>query len=299
MALTGILFNIQKFSLHDGPGIRTVVFFKGCPLGCRWCSNPESQEAKILILWDQAACVRCGNCAGACPVRAIALEDGTVTVNRAACTGCGNCAGACGAGALWPDARRYSLAEVLERCLQDRPFYEESSGGVTLSGGEALVQPDFAAALLRSLKAEGIHTALETSGHGPPDIFRTVTEAADLLLFDIKHYDGQRHAEGTGISRDRILDNLRRALAAGKNLLPRIPVIPGFNAGPEDAQGFVRFFKTLNLDRVQLLPFHQFGEKKYTLLNKPYTLKRVPPLHPEDLQEYRQIFLDAGIECFF
>jgi pyruvate formate lyase activating enzyme len=266
MTPKGLLFNIQKFSLHDGPGIRTVVFFQGCPLSCYWCSNPESQTA------DPSG------------------RGGADARNSMDAT------------------REYDLEETLAICLQDRPFYDDEStqqtspgtrGGVTLSGGEVLAQPEFAAALLRVLKSEGIHTAIETSGYAPPDVFREVTAAADLLLFDIKHYDDRRHAEGTGVHHKLILDNLKSALTAGKAILPRIPVIPGFNNAPEDAQGFARLLTSLGCKNVQLLPFHQFGEKKYETLQIPYALRGVPQLHPEDLEAYRKIFLDTGIDCFF
>jgi pyruvate formate lyase activating enzyme len=254
MALTGLLFNIQQFSLHDGPGIRTVVFFKGCPLSCKWCSNPESQRAEPCL-----------------------LRDG----DRSA-----------------PDSREYSPEEALEICLRDRPFYEESGGGVTLSGGEVLTQPQFAGELLRALGRERVHTAIETSGFAPARVFAELAEPADLLLFDLKHYDEKRHREGTGVSNIPILANLKSALASGKNTLPRLPVIPGYNNSAEDARGFAALLASLGAKRAQLLPFHQFGEKKYEMLKIPYLMRGVPQLHPEDLEAYRRIIADYGIDCF-
>jgi len=245
MAVSGLVFNIQKFSLHDGPGIRTVVFFKGCPLGCYWCSNPESL--------DKNPC---------------------------------------------EDARQYTLEEVLKVCLDDRVFYEES-GGVTLSGGEAMGQGQFCLELLLRLKREKIHTAIETSGFSPEETFEALSEASDLLLFDIKHYDDKAHVEGTGVHNDLILANLKNALVRGKALIPRIPVIPGYNNSIENAGGFVSLFDSMGIERVQLLPFHQFGKKKYESLNLAYAMKDSPQLHPEDLEDYRQVFLDHGIDCFF
>jgi pyruvate formate lyase activating enzyme len=295
MAATGFLFNIQKFSLHDGPGIRTVVFFKGCPLSCKWCSNPESQPSKVSVLWDKDKCVRCLRCAAVCPVRAINEEP---AILRGACTGCGACVRECPAGALSLDARQYSLDETLRICLQDRPFYEESSGGVTLSGGEVLTQSGFARELLEALRRENIHTAIETSGYAPPEVFREVAGAVDLLLFDIKHYDKKRHLEGTGVDNEPVIANLRAAVNAQKTILPRIPVIPGYNDSPEDARGFSRLLLSLGLSQAQLLPFHQFGEKKYEMLKLPYSLHGIPQLHKEDLEAYRLIFADHGINCF-
>jgi pyruvate formate lyase activating enzyme len=196
------------------------------------------------------------------------------------------------------DSRLYSIEETVELCLQDRPFYEESGGGVTLSGGEALTQGAFAAALLKALRKEGVHTALETSGCAPAAVFKEVTALADLLLFDIKHYDDRRHLEGTGVSNGIILANLKDALARGQTVLARMPVIPGYNDSPDDARGFASLLGTLGLKRVQLLPFHQFGEKKYDLLKQPYAMRGVPQLHKEDVEGFRRIISAAGIDCF-
>lgn len=300
MAVTGLLFNIQKFSLHDGPGIRTVVFFKGCPLSCRWCSNPESQREKPCLLWDSAVCVRCMRCVDSCPVHA--LEKGCMPgplIDRERCTGCGACVAVCPQKALSPDSRSYTIDEVVTICLQDRPFYEESGGGVTLSGGEALTQRQFAVELLQALKKEKIHTVLETTGFAPPGVFKKAVELTDMLIFDLKHYDEKRHIEGTGFHNAPILINLKNVLETGHPVLPRIPVIPGYNNSPDDARGFASLFSALGLKQVQLLPFHQFGERKYDLLRIPYTMRGIPQLHEKDVEEFRQIISGTGINCFF
>ncbi|GHV76556.1 putative pyruvate formate-lyase activating enzyme [Spirochaetia bacterium] len=237
-----LLFNIQKFSLHDGPGIRTAVFFKGCPLRCRWCANPESQEAGL------------------------------------------------GAG------RYYTVEEVMETCLQDRPFYEESGGGVTLSGGEVLMQAGFATALLDRLGEAGIHRAIETSALAPPAVWQKFITHVDFLIIDVKHYNRERHIEGTGVSNETCLANLQTALDNSKSVLPRIPVIPGFNNSLKDAGEFTRLFTAMRISKIELLPFHQFGEKKYADLGIPYPMQGVPQLHREDLALYRQVFIDKGIE---
>jgi len=246
------LFNIQKFSIHDGPGIRTALFFKGCPLRCRWCSNPESFEPGV--------------------------QDGREA----------HLAG------KW-----YPYDEVLDICLADLVFYEQSGGGVTLTGGEAFVQAEAAIALLRRLRARGIHTALETSGYAPSDVFDQVAAEADLLLFDLKHYDADKHLEGTGASNDLILQNLRYAVALGKDLLLRIPVVPIYNDSLDDAAGFVELLLSYGIRRVQLLPFHPFGGKKYMLLGLDYAYASAPQLHSEDLLGYQNVFVQAGIDCFF
>ena len=248
----GLIFNIQKFSLNDGPGIRTVVFFKGCPLKCTWCANPESQSRQQQTFKD-------GKIAGE-----------------------------------WQ-----SLEEVLHKVMQDEPFYRKSGGGVTLSGGESLLQPDFALALLQELKKRRIHTAMETTGFASPEVFRRVTAYADLLLFDVKHWDEEKHRAFTGVSNAPILANLRGALAQGKEVLPRLPVIPGVNDSTDDAREFSRLLRSAGAHQVQLLPFHQFGENKYRLLGQEYSFAGTPALHQEELAAYRQTFLETGIEAFF
>lgn len=249
--MTGQIFNIQKFSLHDGPGIRTTVFMKGCPLRCKWCANPESQRLAPCTLGGKA------------------------------------------------DSRPYTVEEAVTLCLADAPFYAESGGGVTISGGEPLVQLTFTTALLQALKAHGIHTAVETTGYADPEGFDAAAAHADLLLYDVKHYDAGKHCEGTGISNVLILSNLRRAFCAGKQILPRIPVIPGYNDALEDAAGLADCLLSVGAKRVQLLPFHQFGEHKYEQLGLPYAMRGIRPPDAEALKGYRQAFLSHGIEAFF
>jgi len=246
------IFNIQKFSIHDGPGIRTAVFLKGCPLRCLWCSNPESQAA------------------GAQPERETPLAG-----------------------------RLYALNEVMDICLADKDFYIESGGGVTLTGGEALMQADFAAELLRSLKAEGIHTALETTGFASTEVFLEVIAYADLLLYDVKHFDSEKHCEGTGAGNEIILKNLREAVKRSMDILIRVPVIPGYNDSLSDARGFAELITSCGLSEAQLLPFHQFGQKKYKTLGIPYALSNQKTLHPEDLREYQLEMEKLGVRCFF
>ncbi|WP_040195553.1 glycyl-radical enzyme activating protein [Candidatus Soleaferrea massiliensis] len=291
------IFNIQKFSIHDGPGIRTVVFFKGCPLRCKWCSNPESQRGNVQLLWDRNACVGCRRCEQACSQRAVSFENGRVLIDRARCIGCGACADICEAGALTREGRLYTLEEVLHTAMQDEPFYEESGGGVTLSGGEVLSQVSFAAQLLRSLQERGIHTACETTGYGEKEDFLRLIEYTDLLLFDMKHHDDKKHREGTGIGNAQIIANMTLASAMGKEIIVRIPVIPGFNDGLTDAHGFCDLLTDIGIKRVNLLPFHQFGQKKYELLGLEYAYAGVPQLHPEDLKEYQRFFLNRGFDC--
>ena len=295
----GIIFNIQKFSIHDGPGIRTTVFFKGCPLQCTWCANPESQLEEIQILHDQTKCILCKKCITICPKKAISLQDNHIVINFNTCNGCLQCVQHCPSIALQPEGSKKTIEEVVSICLQDKEFYEESNGGITISGGEGMSQPHFLKELVKTLKKHSLHVAIETTGYIQPQTFQEVAPMFDLLLFDIKHYNTTAHLQGTGVKNEVIINNLIWAIHHNIEVLPRIPIIPTFNDTIEDAKGFTDFLLSIGINKVQLLPFHQFGEKKYTLLNKEYQFKNKKALHPEDLKEYQQLFLDKGIDCFF
>lgn len=298
-SVTGTVFNIQKFSVNDGPGIRTVVFLKGCPLRCPWCANPESRLAREQILWDQTRCLHCGHCKEVCPVSAITVDDGRTAVDHEKCSACGDCVRECPGRALKTEGEQKTVQQVLDVVLQDLPFYEESGGGLTLSGGECLMQLLFTENLLRAAKEEGLHTCCETTGFAGQEVFRTILNQLDCLLFDMKHWDAGMHRKATGVSNELPLLNLRTAIESGKEVLPRIPVIPGFNDGPADAVAFSKRLREAGADCCQLLPFHQFGENKYDLLGEEYRYRDVPALHREDLEEYRQVFLRQGIRAIF
>jgi len=246
-----VIFNVQKFSVNDGPGVRTTVFFKGCPLRCKWCANPESQRREIEEMDGKA------------------------------------------------QGRWRSVEDVYRECMQDEDFYLESGGGVTLSGGEVLLWPDFAAELLSRLRASGVHTALETTGFASRPKFLRVIGGADLLLFDMKHFDNERHRAGTGVRAEIIWGNLAETVRLGKYILPRIPVIPGFNDALSDARGFAARLKSLGLSKAQLLPFHQLGERKYELLGREYALAGLKGLREEDLADFCRAMRDEGIDAFF
>lgn len=300
MEVKGIIFNIQKFSIHDGPGVRTNVFLKGCPLRCKWCSNPESQASKVQILYHNNECVHCKRCVASCPERAISADgEGKIHIDFDRCVGCLTCVHSCPKRALTYEGNTRTVDEVFELCMQDVDFYEESGGGVTISGGEGMMQPDFVEALLHRLKEKGIHTAIETTGCVPSEVFQRLAPQFDLLLFDVKHWDSVKHKEGTDVGNEQIIKNLRWGHEQGLNILPRIPVIPGFNGEIEDAEGIASLLNEIGLTRAQLLPFHQMGERKYEFLNRKYELTGIKALHPEDLTAYRQAFLNKGIDCFF
>jgi pyruvate formate lyase activating enzyme len=267
--MKGLIFNIQKFSLNDGPGIRTVVFLKGCPLRCAWCSNPESQNSSMEIIRDSQKCTRCLKCLQICPESSISKDfSGSVADSR--CSYCGKCVEECPTGALSIQGKYSDTDEIIKTVLQDLPFYEESSGGVTLSGGEVLFQPQFSIDLLKKLKLQGIDTAIETSGYASSSVFEEIADLCDHILFDMKHWDMVRHFEGTGVSNSTIISNMRNSVQKGRDLLIRIPVIPQYNSDLHDAEMFSHRLVEYGIDKVQLLPFHQFGENKYILSGKNY-----------------------------
>lgn len=251
--LTGKIFNIQKFSINDGPGIRSVVFFCGCPLACRWCANPESQNVNAAHV----------------------LHSGSEGLS----------------------GRKYTLEEVLFEVEKDRCFYEESGGGITLSGGEALQQRRFAEALLKALRSRGLHCAVETTGYIPEESFKSFLPMIDLFLFDVKHWNAEKHLQGTGVDNALILRNLHTVMEHGTPLIARIPVIPQFNFTPEDGRALAKLLRAERVQEVHLLPFHQFGEKKYKELQLNYEMEGVKQLHSEDLQEYLKLFLNEGLNC--
>jgi len=278
-AQTGILFDVKRFAIHDGPGIRTTIFFKGCPLSCLWCHNPESQSARPELLFWEERCTGCGACADACPAGAVSLEDGTAAADRSLCTGCGACIEVCPSQARESAGEAWSLARLLETVEQDVLFYDESGGGVTLSGGEPIAQPDFALALLGACKERRIHTAVDTCGYAEWDVLSAVASQADLLLYDVKHLDDNRHLDLTGVSNGRILENLERLSRSGRRIWIRYPLIPGVNDAEEDIGALAKLISSLrSVDAIHLLPFHQGGERKRVGLGR--VMARIPANAP-------------------
>ena len=225
--LTGTVFDIQRFSLHDGPGIRTIVFLKGCPLSCKWCSNPESQSIKPVIMYKAADCLHCGRCMTACRKGAISPEHKN-WVNRDLCSGCGECANACPAGALVLKGKTMSIQQVIRELKKDATTYRRSGGGITLSGGEPLVQYEFASELLQACKGQGWHTAIETTGVGSREAIEKVIPYVDTVLLDLKHMDSGQHKKFTGIGNEPVIKNAPEICKISKTVI-RVPVIPGFN----------------------------------------------------------------------
>lgn len=267
----GNIFNIQRYSVHDGPGIRSTVFFKGCPLRCFWCQNPESQTVKTELFWNKSLCTGCGRCISACPRCGISVKDGRIVQDWDACIKCGSCVAACPNKAR--STRGYSITagEVVDELLRDRRMYTQSGGGITLSGGEVTMQPDFAVSILKLCKGNWLHTAIETCGYKSWDKLEKILEYTDFVMYDIKCVDDARHKEGTGVSNRLILENAAK-IAAMKPVLFRMPLIPGYNDSDEDVKEFSALVKGtfgLSAENMELLKYNTMGEEKYSHMGCP------------------------------
>ena len=270
---TGLVLDIRKYSIHDGPGIRTTVFLKGCGLSCWWCHNPESQAPGFEAIVRDNRCIRCGACVRACEHGAITWTDAGPVTDRAQCAACGDCSAVCYTEARERVGREMAADEVLAEVLQDLPFYEESGGGMTLSGGEPLLQTDFTAALLAGAKAHGLHTALDTCGYATWDVLERVRGDVDLFLYDLKLMDDERHRRFTGVSNAPVLRNLRRLSELGHRIRLRVPVIPDVNDDEENLRAVAAFAAGLpHLEGADLLPYHHIGVDKYERLDRTYRL---------------------------
>lgn len=287
MELTGVVYNIQRFSLHDGPGIRTVVFLKGCPLHCLWCSNPESQEPEPQLLYQSALCIHCGRCAAVCPEGAIELrEDGNKLLYER-CTLCGTCAAACPTEALSVKGKRMTAGQVMEEVERDRIFYRRE-GGMTVSGGEPFQQTAFLLEILKRTKERGITTAIETCGFTAWENIRQSVALTDHYLYDLKCFDDDRHRANTGVSNALILKNLARLAELASSIVVRIPLIPGYNDDAQQLLALAAFIRGIGTLPVHILPYHNYGETKYHALNRPY------PIPDDALDKSEQAAHDAA-----
>ncbi|MHB1415718.1 MAG: glycyl-radical enzyme activating protein [Chloroflexota bacterium] len=272
---TGLVFDIQRYCIHDGPGIRTVVFFKGCPLRCLWCCNPESQRQAVEIEFRRPLCRECGACLATCPAGAINADLSATTgpkIDREKCDLCGACVEACPTGALHAAGQWYSVEEALAMVMRDAPYYRRSGGGVTLSGGEPLMQPEFAEGLLRACYEQNVHTTVETSGLAAWSVFERIIPYTDLVLFDLKQMDEEAHIRLTGVPNRPILQNARNLAERGVALIFRVPLIPDENTQTDNLLATADFAGSLGVGEIHLMPFHQLGKDKYRRLDREYTL---------------------------
>jgi len=295
-SMEGLVFDIQRFSIHDGPGIRTIVFLKGCPLSCRWCSNPESQKLKPVIMYQEMNCIHCGRCIVACKKGAISINNKGF-INRDICTACGECVNVCPASALTMKGRKMTVEQVVKELKKDATTYRRSGGGITLSGGEPLVQSDFSKEIFKACKAQGWHTAIETTGYAKAEIIEKVFPYVDLALMDIKNIDSNIHKEYTGVSNEIILENVKRVSKITK-VIVRVPVIPEFNSSDESIFKISKFVKTLNnIDTIHLLPYHTYGQNKYELLGREYFMGKMRTLTQEEIDNLKKIVESHNIQC--
>ncbi len=275
---SGTIFDIKKFAIHDGPGLRTTVFLKGCPLGCWLCHNPESQKFEPELMLRESRCDLCGDCIDVCAPIAISKNGTAVRIDRARCDLCGACADVCLSGAIEIVGREVSVEDVLEEIEKDTIYYDESGGGVTFSGGEPLHQPEFLIGLLDGCKARGIRTAVDTSGNIAPNIFRRVAKRVDIFLFDLKVMDDHRHTEFTGQSNRSIHENLRWLAENDGHAIVRFPLHPGINDDAENVSAMGTFLSELpSKYPVDILPYHRIGVEKYGRLDREHKLPALEP----------------------
>ena len=295
----GLIFNIQRFSVHDGPGLRDLVFMKGCPLRCQCCSNPESQNAYPEIAYTISRCIACGRCEEVCPASAITkLADGKVQIDSQACTNCGECVRVCPSRAIRMFGEQHTVDSIARLVEEDGVFYSRSGGGVTVSGGEPLFQSKFVSELLRTCRERGINTALETSGHAKWAAVEKVCAYADLILYDIKHIDPKKHKAFTGVSNKLILENIKKISSRFPTtpIIARTVIVPGFTDSADNIRGIAEFLSQISsLQHYQLLPYHGFGEPKYCQLGRGYSLGNLVPPSEEQMEALMKIVRESVI----
>ena len=292
----GLVFNIQKFSVHDGPGIRTTVFIKGCPLNCHWCHNIESQSFHLEMEHKVDLCTGCQACVTECPHGAITVVDGKAVTDEYTCLRCGNCVVSCLQNGRKICGEELPVAKVIKELLKDKVFYKQSGGGVTFSGGEPMAQIDFLENITKACKSEGLHVAVDTSGFAPWSSFERIVNQTDLFLYDLKMINSAKHLIYTAVPNELILENLRKLSDLGKSIFIRIPVIPTVNDDQENIDQTILFLQQLNIVQVNLLPYHNLGKGKAPRFGKTYKLSGIKSPTEEDMNKMGQQFIAAGFK---
>lgn len=298
--MDNLVTNIQGYSIHDGPGIRTVVFLKGCGLACQWCSNPECISPHPEVGFIKTLCTKCGKCADICPEGALIYTEGNFPViDRQRCTGCGICSSVCDYKAIVLYGNEMSSDEVFEVISADKMFYETSGGGITVSGGEALLKPQFVYEIFEKCRQSGIRTCIETSGYVAESALRRILPYADYILYDLKHLNSEKHQQYTGKPNDLILSNAKIVAESGVEMLFRMPLIPGINDDIKNIEETACFIKALGnrVARIQLMPYHRLGKGKYESLDKPYPLPDLVSSETDQINSVRKSFQGFGIDC--
>jgi pyruvate formate lyase activating enzyme len=296
----GIIFDVKRYAVHDGPGIRTTVFFKGCPLECAWCHNPEGISQDYELIFKEKRCIElCRECEAACPQNAISRDRSGISIDRNSCQVCGTCAAACPSDALEKIGKAVSAKELMNQILKDEVFFSESGGGVTFSGGEPLLQSEFLAGVLEECRIKKIHTCLDTCGYAPLEALERIASLTDLFLFDLKMMDDKKHIVSTGASNRIILDNLRYLDACDVPLIIRMPLIPGLNDSRDDielAGGFIRSLH--HVKQIDLLPYHDIAAQKYCRLQRKDKMAGKKPSGPDRLLSIREQLKDFDLNVF-
>lgn len=292
----GMIFDIKRYAIHDGPGIRTTVFFKGCPLRCQWCHNPEGQLGEQEIVWHRSRCPEdCKACLSFCPQEALDKKGRVLTIDRSKCDLCGKCQEICAYEALELIGREVLVREVMEEVEKDRIFFENSGGGVTFSGGEPLMQPEFLGELIDECHERSIPVTVDTCGYASPDILRRISEKDPLILYDVKIIDEERHKAHTGVSNEIILENLKILAKSGKDVVARIPLIRGINDDDRNIHKTAEFlFSLKSIKQINLLPFHKGGLDKYRRLGRKGPRPSFKPSTHKRIEKIKKIFEDYG-----
>ena len=302
----GLIYNIQHYSIHDGPGIRTTVFFKGCKMICPWCHNPESQNFKKQLIYNRKKCIGCKKCISICENNAINLHSqDEFPFDNEKCISCFKCAEACPSNAIQVVGKEYSQKELMDEIKKDMTFFEDSNGGVTFSGGEPLSQSEFLKEILIKCKNTGIHTAVDTSGYGPVGSFESIIPYCDLFLFDIKNINADAHFAQTGIQLQTVLENLKLLIESEKRIWIRIPIIPALNDDMDGYRTLCQVLKDMHksksipneiIEKICLLPFHDIGKDKYSRLGSNYTLGKINKPDPDFIASAEELFISYGFK---